>query len=119
MKSKNIKKLLLAAVLAVLALGLFVGCGSTDPEEALVGTWEYTGGSQDPYWHHYLVFTEGGRFMDNDGDWGDFIIDGNRITFAFDHFFHQTFEFRISGRNLTLSEVGSNNRNQLPRLRRQ
>jgi len=42
-----------------------------------------------------LSFDENGRFVDGDGDWGDFSISGNSLTLAFDDFTPITVNFEL------------------------
>jgi len=92
------KKGILLVVLAMLCVALLAACGNGDtpeppepatppsPAELIIGTWECHDTSQPHQWMCSLVFTADGRFTDGDGDDGDFVIDGDTLTFEFDLF---------------------------------
>ena len=100
------KKRILVALLALLLVLPLVACGGTDPEEALVGRWECQDTTIPHFWACVFVFEANGRFTDRDGDSGDWIIDGNELTFAFDQFHPITVTFNLSRNRLTLSGDG-------------
>ena len=88
--SENMKRLLRVVLFvitaAVLAMGV-TSCGDDKlTEEALIGTWNCTDNSQshNHEWSCRLLFLDGGRFIDNDGDQGDFRITNGMIEFRFD-----------------------------------
>jgi hypothetical protein len=62
-----------------------------------------------------MEFTAGGRFVDNDGDHGDYVINGNTITFNWDNFYPMSFTFRVSGNRLTIDGANPRTRNVLHR----
>jgi hypothetical protein len=72
-------------------------------EYVLIGTWVCLDDTIPHEWMCRLTFDENGRFVDNDGDWGSFFIDGNFLTLAFDEFYTITFTFHTHGSQLTLT----------------
>ncbi|MCL2841856.1 MAG: hypothetical protein FWE28_00080 [Oscillospiraceae bacterium] len=91
--------LLALALLCVVALG---ACGGSDPETDIIGTWQCLDNTQPHQWMCTLIFEEGGRFVDRDGDEGDFIIDGDTLTLDFDGFGPFEVTFRLRGNRLTI-----------------
>jgi S1-C subfamily serine protease len=78
----------------------------TSPEQQIVGTWATPGGGDR--WYHRMTFHGNGRFIDNDGDWGNWRLNGNRITFDFDMSDSITFFYALSGSILTFSDNDGN-----------
>ena len=97
------KKGLLFVLFAILIVALLGACGGQDAEEAVVGTWQCQDNSQPHAWVCTLVFDADGRFVDADGDAGDFVIDGDTLTLNFDEFMPEEFTFRIRSNRLTLT----------------
>jgi len=100
------KKKLLIAVIAILCVALLGACGSNPPEEAIIGTWECQDDTIPHSWMCLFTFDENGRFVDKDGDAGDFRIDGDSLTLAFDNFDAITVTFEIRSNRLTLTGDG-------------
>jgi hypothetical protein len=65
----------------------------------LAGTWTADGNQ----WYHRIVFTTSGRFTDNDGDSGNFVVGDDEITFDWDAFELQTIRYTLSDDTLTLA----------------
>ena len=100
------KKGLLFVLFAILIVALLGACGGQDPEEAIVGTWQCQDNSQPHQWMCTLTFDARGRFVDADGDAGDFIIDGDSLTLHFDEFMPVELSFQIRSNRLTLTGEG-------------
>ena len=101
-------KKVLIVVATVLCVALLAACGGGNAAaDSIVGTWECRESGCAHDWFCNLVFDENGRFVDGDGDWGDYIIDGDSLTLEFDHFFPFTFNFSISGNRLTFTDDGA------------
>ena len=92
------KKLFLAAILAA----LFSGC-SSDPGEAIIGTWACRDTSEPHIYLCDLTFYDNDRFTDGDEDMGTFIISGNVLHLDFDDYERTTLNFRLQGNRLTIS----------------
>ena len=111
-------KRLIALLIALMMVFTLAACGggnggggdTTDPPtpdvHPIVGTWECLDDTQPHLWLCFLVFDEDGRFVDKDGDAGDYIIDGNSLTLEFDAFLPFDFNFSISGDQLTITGDG-------------
>ena len=97
------KRILVTLIAVLLCVALFTGCSNDD---GIVGTWACTDDSQPHDWYCGFTFQADGRFVDRDGDWGTYSIDGDTITFAFDTFAPVTLNFRLSGNRLTLTADG-------------
>ena len=100
------KKGLLFVLFAILIVALLGACGGQDPEEAIVGTWQCQDNSQPHRWVCTFTFSADGRFVDRDGDAGDFVIDGDSLTLDFDEFPPIELTFRIRSNRLTLTADG-------------
>jgi len=100
------KKVLVLAVLGVVCFALLAACGSVDPNEAIIGSWECRDNSQDHAWYCGFTFTSDGRFTDRDGDVGSYTINGNSLTLDFDFYDRHdyTARFNSSGNRLTISD---------------
>jgi len=112
------KKRILFILLALLLMLPLAACGSTDPEEAILGRWECENETVPHTWACTFIFEANGRFVDRDGDVGDWSIDGNDLTLAFDMFPPLTVSFSISRDRLTLTGEGWQGENFLAVLRR-
>ncbi|MCL2857719.1 MAG: hypothetical protein FWE19_08410 [Oscillospiraceae bacterium] len=80
---------------------------TTEPLElSIVGRWECHDTTVPHAWMCLLIFDKNGRFVDRDGDWGDFTIIGDTLTLRFDGFLPVTFNVRISrnGNQMMLEE---------------
>ena len=97
------RKKILCVVLAVMCVALLGACASDPPEVAIVGDWQCRDTTQPHIWMCTLSFTADGRFVDGDGDWGDFRISGDVLTLAFDDFAPVTVNFQLRGNRLTLT----------------
>ena len=104
------RRRILCVVLAVMCAVTLGACGllggGNSPEVAIVGDWQCNDNSQPHIWMCTLSFTADGRFVDRDGDWGDFRISGNLLTLDFDDFETATVNFRLRGNRLTLTGDG-------------
>jgi len=97
------KKRMLLVVLAILLVVPFAACSSDPPEVAIVGVWECQDTTQPHQWMCSLAFDANGRFLDRDGDAGDFIIDGDSLTLEFDNFGPIAVTFTLRSNRLTLT----------------
>ena len=95
------KKRIAFVLLALLLAASFAAC-TTDPETAIIGTWECQDDTQPHIYWCNLTFEEGGRFFDGDGDWGNFHIFEDTLTLDYDNWGQITFSFSIRGRLLTI-----------------
>ncbi|MCL2842882.1 MAG: DUF5640 domain-containing protein [Oscillospiraceae bacterium] len=68
----------------------------------LLGKWECQDDTVPHAWMCLLLFEEGGRFTDSEGDTGTFVIDGSYLTFLFDGFQPIVVEFILFEDILTL-----------------
>jgi len=75
---------------------------------ALVGTWQCLDTTLPHEWICWLIFNADGTFVDNDGDMGIFIVEGNSLTFAFDDFHPITLYFDVDGDQLRIFADGLN-----------
>ena len=100
------KKGLLFVLFSILLVALLGACGGQSSEEAIVGTWQCQDTSQPHRWMCTFVFDADGRFVDADGDAGDFVIDGDSLTLNFDDFPSMELTFRIRSNRLTLTGEG-------------
>ena len=73
------------------------------PEQAIIGTWICLDDSVPHQWACELTFDENGRFVDRDGDFGSFTIDGDVLVMEFDDFLPTELGFHIDGDELTLT----------------
>lgn len=103
-----VKKRILVLTLALLCVAALGACGGSDPETDILGTWQCLDDSQPHQFLCTLILSEGNRFVDRDGDEGDFIIDGNTLTLVFDNAMFGPFEFtfRLGANRLTLEADG-------------
>lgn len=97
------KKKVLFVALIVLCAALLGACAGTEPEVAIVGTWECQDDSISHKWMCLLIFDENGRFTDNDGDGGSFHITNDSLILDFDQFEAITFSYRLRGNRLTIT----------------
>ena len=96
------KKLVLTTLLLVLIMAFFIAC-SSDPNEAIVGTWLCRDTTQSHIFLCELTFDNNGGFIDGDGDRGAFIISGNVLHLDFDDYGRTTLNFRFQGRRLRIT----------------
>jgi hypothetical protein len=76
---------------------------------AFVGTWACNDRTCRPHmWICDLVFTADGRFLDGDGDWGNFYLEDGTITFEFDFigFGSFTLDYTITADRLVMTTFG-------------
>ncbi|MCL2562494.1 MAG: hypothetical protein FWE08_00435 [Oscillospiraceae bacterium] len=104
------KRIFVVLLTALLCVGLLTACGSISPEEAIIGSWAcQQDDSPSPDWIRFFTFYEDGTFIDGDGDWGTFRIDGDTLFFDFDSivFFPFDAHFTLRENQLILrSEAG-------------
>jgi hypothetical protein len=77
---------------------------------AFVGTWACNDRNCRPHmWICDMLFTADGRFLDGDGDWGNFYVVGNEITFEFDFagFGEFTLDYTLTADRLVLTAPGA------------
>ena len=75
-------------------------------ENTIYGTWICTDDTVAHQWMCEITFTADGRFVDKDGDQGDFHIDGNTLTLDFDAFRPITLTFQVRGNQLSITGSG-------------
>ena len=95
------KKLLLILMLMTLVAASVAAC-SPDPEVAIIGEWRCNDDTVPHIFLCEITFFADGRFVDGDGDVGDFVISGNMLHLDYDLFGRTSLNFSI-GRNLTLT----------------
>ena len=96
------RRLLALVIIAVFDVVMLAAC-TVDPETAIVGAWECRDDSE--YEHDFfcfLSFSEDGRFVDRDGDGGDWRMFSNTLTLDFDEYAARTFTYEFRGNNLVV-----------------
>ena len=95
-------KAFFAAGLTILTMVLLLAC-SSNPNEAIIGSWLCRDTSQSHIFLCDLTFDGNGGFIDGDGDRGSFIISGNVLHLDFDDYGRNTFNFQLRGNRLTIT----------------
>ena len=96
-------KRLFSTAVIVLSIAVFMGCSSTDPDEAIIGTWLCQDTTQEHIFLCELTFDNEGGFSDRDGDDGAYIISGNVLHLDYEDFQRNTLNFRFQGKRLILT----------------
>ena len=95
------RKIIALLLIIVLSMALLSACA--DYERAIVDSWECRDTTQDHFWLCEITFTDDGRFVDRDGDTGNWSIDGNTLTLDYDDFDTWSHSMRFSFGELILS----------------